>query len=190
MKYLWIIDIKCIFMRAIPLVLVLLASIISSCIFDSSEKGILANHKYNGSYSGEYLNRIAFTIGGIDSGMYCIEGFGYFSNMSVRYHLDWYKFGTPDAAKSSNGKNYGFPRFGKAEITTRFPSAIIELSDEIMPVAVNITGRSPFIPGDPDNSSLPVGIIEYSIQNTSQHQIEMVFSFHSPNFMKVELLLI
>jgi hypothetical protein len=41
-------------------------------------------HKYNGSYSGEYLNRIAFPIGGIGAGMFCIEGTGAISHMSVR----------------------------------------------------------------------------------------------------------
>ena len=41
------------------------------------------NRIYNSSYSGKYNNRIAFPIGGIGTGMYCLEGTGYISHMSV-----------------------------------------------------------------------------------------------------------
>ena len=43
-----------------------------------------AQHKYNDSYTGEYLNRIAFPIGGIGAGMFCLEGGGAISHMSIR----------------------------------------------------------------------------------------------------------
>ena len=39
---------------------------------------------YNGAYTGEYLNRVAFPIGGIGAGMFCLEGTGAISHMSVR----------------------------------------------------------------------------------------------------------
>ncbi len=32
--------------------------------------------KYNAPYSGEYLSRLAFPIGGIGAGMFCVEGTG------------------------------------------------------------------------------------------------------------------
>lgn len=41
------------------------------------------------------------------------------------------------------------------------PFGKVSLKDDEMPVKATITGWSPFIPGDPDNSSLPVGAIEY-----------------------------
>ena len=40
---------------------------------------------YNGSYTGEFLNRLAFPIGGMGAGMFCLEGTGSISHMSVRY---------------------------------------------------------------------------------------------------------
>src|SRR5665647_3502936 len=40
--------------------------------------------KFNTEYKGEYLNRVAFPIGGIGAGMFCIEGTGALSHMSVR----------------------------------------------------------------------------------------------------------
>ena len=41
--------------------------------------------KFNALYEGSYLNRIAFPIGGIGTGMYCIEGTGAISHMSIRH---------------------------------------------------------------------------------------------------------
>src|SRR5690242_12870756 len=43
-----------------------------------------AGRQYNSAYTGEYLNRVAFPIGGMGSGMYCLEGNGAISHMSVR----------------------------------------------------------------------------------------------------------
>jgi len=171
------------------------------------------DHKYNGSYSGEYLNRVAFPIGGLGAGMFCIEGTGYFSQMSVRHRPDlfnepgmfaalcvkgldngarvlegqvpeWRRFGMPMSGKGSSGANYGLPRFHEASFRATFPFCDISLADDNMPVRVHITGWSPFIPGDADNSGLPAGIVEYTIKNTSANPIETVFSFHSPNFMR------
>jgi hypothetical protein len=40
--------------------------------------------KYNGEYSGERLNRIAFPMGGVGAGMICLEGSGALSHVSLR----------------------------------------------------------------------------------------------------------
>jgi hypothetical protein len=39
---------------------------------------------YNGAYTGTYLNRVAFPLGGIGAGMVCLEGTGALSHVSVR----------------------------------------------------------------------------------------------------------
>ena len=171
-----------------------------------------AGHEYNGNYSGKNLDRIAFPIGGIGAGMFCIEGTGAISHMSVRNRPEvfnepgmfaaislkgikngtkvlegqvpeWKKFGQPNSANGSPGASYGFPRFQKTKFTARFPFALIELQDDDIPLEVQLTGWSPFIPTDADNSSLPVGAIEYSFRNTSPSKIEAVFSYNSRNFM-------
>ena len=46
---------------------------------------IASKHAYNESYTEEHLNRIAFPIGGIGAGMFCIEGAGAISHMSIRH---------------------------------------------------------------------------------------------------------
>jgi len=169
---------------------------------------------FNGAYTGENLNRVAFPIGGIGAGMLCLDGNGAFSHLSVRNRPDvfntpfmfaalsvkgiqdgarilegpvqsWKIFGNP---MTGNGMSvFGCPRFEKASFETRFPFATVGLTDRGMPVDVSIEGWSPFIPGDADNSSLPVGGLEYTFKNTGGKELEAVFSFHAENFMRASV---
>ncbi|HZK96352.1 MAG TPA: GH116 family glycosyl hydrolase [Prolixibacteraceae bacterium] len=170
-------------------------------------------HSFNDTYRENNLSRIAFPIGGIGAGMICMEGTGAFSHVSVRNTPEvyneplmfaaiavkgkengakilegpvptWKYFGSPNTANGGERTSYGLPRFKNADFNARFPFATIHLTDQDIPVAVKITGWSPFIPGDPDNSSLPAGAIEYSFKNSGSSKIESVFSFNSVNFMK------
>ena len=169
---------------------------------------------FNGIYEREFNNRIAFPLGGLGTGMYCIEGTGYFSHMSIRHQPDlykepvmfaalhvkgykdgskilegpvaeWRKFGSPNSGLGGpGGANYGLPRFHESSFEARFPFGNIHLKDSDIPVDVTITAWNPFIPGDQDNSGLPVGIIEYTFENKSGKELETVFSFNSRNFMQ------
>lgn len=168
---------------------------------------------YNGRYSGEFLNRIAFPLGGMGAGMFCMEGTGAFSHMSVRHKPEvfhepgmfaaisvkgsghhakilegpvpeWKKFGRPDAGNGSGGSTYGLPRFEEATFQARFPFATVSLRDGEFPLQAEIESWSPFIPGDADSSSLPVAAVVYKLKNLSGGKVESVFSFHSRNFMK------
>ena len=49
-----------------------------------------AGREFNASYSGEHLNRVAFPIGGIGAGMFCLEGTGAVSHMSVRNQMEFF----------------------------------------------------------------------------------------------------
>jgi uncharacterized protein (DUF608 family) len=179
-----------------------------------SQTGFSSDHReFNGAYRGEYLNRIAFPVGGIGAGMFCIEGTGTISHMSVRNYPDifnepcmfaaisvkglpegskvlegpvpdWKKFGLQQSGKGAPRTTWGLPHFDEAEFITRFPFCEIKLKDKEIPLEVVITGWSPFIPTDEDNSSLPVGAIEYYFKNTSSRSIDLVFSYNSKNFMK------
>jgi uncharacterized protein (DUF608 family) len=95
----------------------------------------------------------------------------------------WKIFGAPNTGNGAGGKSYGLPRFAEAEFTTRFPFGTIALRDKKVPVKVEITGWSPFEPGDADNSSLPVAGLEYRFTNTGNTTVDAVFSFNTKNFM-------
>jgi uncharacterized protein (DUF608 family) len=191
------------------------ANLLTSCSGKSYETGskiIPVSHEYNKYYSGKNLDRIAFPIGGIGAGMFCLEGTGGISHMSVHNHPavfnepcmfaaisvkglkngakvlegnvpDWKKFGQPDSANGSGGASYGFPRFQNSKFISRFPFAVTELQDNDIPLNIQLTGWSPFIPTDADNSSLPVGAFEYSFKNNGSSMVDAVFSYNSRNFM-------
>ena len=168
--------------------------------------------EFNGKYQKEYLDKIAFPIGGIGAGMFCLEGTGAISHVSLRHHPDvmnepytfaaiyvkgvengakvlegqvptWKWFGPAQSGLGRGDKTYGLPRFEEAVFQTRFPFATIDLRDKDMPLVAKITGWSPFIPTDADNSSLPVGVLEYQFTNTSDKAIETVFSYNTKNFI-------
>src|SRR5690242_15068266 len=111
-----------------------------------------STHPYNGLYKGDYLQQIAFPIGGMGAGMFCLEGTGAISHMSVRHNPDvfnepeffaaiavkgetnkakivegpvpdWKKFGRPNAGNGSGGETTGLPRFEEAVFEARFPFA-------------------------------------------------------------------
>ncbi len=96
---------------------------------------------------------------------------------------EWKIFGRKGCGNGGVGTSYGLPRFAEATFLSRFPFAIIKLKDSKIPLAVTITGWSPFIPGDADNSSLPVAGLEFQFTNISDKPLELVYSFNAQNFM-------
>jgi uncharacterized protein (DUF608 family) len=171
--------------------------------------------KYNDLYEGNHLNRIAFPIGGIGAGMFCLEGTGAISHMSIRHRPEifnepalfaaitvtgknpharvlegpvpeWKLFGQKGTGNGASGSTYGLPRFKKATFDTNFPFANIKLQDNKFPLEAQITGWSPFIPTDPDNSSVPVGAIEYTFTNNTTSAVNAIFSYNTKNFLAID----
>jgi uncharacterized protein (DUF608 family) len=169
-------------------------------------------HAYNGTYTGDYLSRVGFPIGCMGAGMFCLEGTGAISHMSVRHKPelfneppmfaaiavtgakngakvlegpvpDWKKFGMRGSGNGDAGATYGLPRFNHAEFKARFPFCHIALKDTDIPLEVHLSGWSPFIPTDQDNSSLPVGALEYHFANNGKDTVEAVFSYNTKNII-------
>lgn len=167
---------------------------------------------FNEVYENEYLSRVAFPIGGIGAGMFCLDGSGSISHLSVNNRPEiynapyafaaisvkglekgakvlestvptWKLFGPRGSGNGLGNRNYGLPRFSKGSFLARFPFGIIKLQDSDIPFDVQIVGWSPFVPTDEDNSSLPVGVLEYSFKNNSGERVEAVFSYNARNFI-------
>jgi len=51
---------------------------------------VSAQHVPNGPYTGENLNRVAFPIGGMGTGMFCLEGTGAISHLSVQNFMNFF----------------------------------------------------------------------------------------------------
>jgi len=170
---------------------------------------------YNSFYKNEYLNRVAFPMGGMGAGMICMEGTGCLSHVSIKNKPDifnepsvfaaiavkgiangskvlegpvpdWKKFGRQSAGNGLEGSTTGLPRFRNASLLTRFPFSYLDISDNDLPLKTKVTGWSPFIPTDDDNSSLPVAALEYQFINTGNTSVDAIFSFNSKNFVKVD----
>ncbi len=172
----------------------------------------IGEHQFNGPYSGGYLNRVAFPIGGIGAGMFCMDGTGSISHLSLRNRPEifndpfafaaisvkgyengakvleapvpeWKLFGMRDTGNGRGDRDYGLPRFESGNFLPRFPFATLELDDKDIPLQVNVKGWSPFIPSDEDNSSLPAGAMEYQFKNNTNKKIEALFSYNARNFI-------
>lgn len=171
-----------------------------------------AGRKYNSTYSGEYLHRLAFPIGGMGTGMFCLEGTGAISHFSVKHRPELYnepttfaaitvkglergakviegpvpdykKFGQRGTGNGAAGTTYGLPRFDTNTFDARFPFARLEMEDNILPIKARIEAWNPFVPTQEDSASLPVGALEYSFENTGSSAVDAVFSYNSRNFM-------
>ena len=144
--------------------------------------------------------------------MLCLEGTGALSQVSLRNHPDifnqpclfaalalkeanpsarvvegpvpaWKIYGPPGSGLGFGGTTYGLPRFRQASFESRFPFGTVRLADDEWPITVELTGWSPFEPGDADGASLPVAALEYHFLNRTTAAQEAVFSFNSKNFM-------
>ena len=194
------------------LITAFLVPVFISCTAPMTE---IHSRAYNGAYSDAFNSRVAWPIGGIGAGMICLEGRGAVSHVSVRNRMEffnepcafaavcikgengnsarilegpvpeWKTFGGPRTGNGAGGTSYGLPRFKESEFLARFPFGTVTLSDPNVSLEAVITGWSPFIPGDADNASLPVGTLEYSFKNPTGQTMDVIFSYSSKNFMSI-----
>ncbi len=192
-----------------------LFTLIASIFFSFSGKGqklVNNGHEFNGNYTGKSLDRVAFPIGGLGAGMFCMEGTGAISHLSINNKPEiynepfafaaisvkgiangakvleapvptWKLFGPGDTGNGSSGRNYGLPRFTDGQFQARFPFGTLKLADNDIPLQVEVVGWSPFIPTDEDNSGLPSGAMEYRFKNNTDNTIEAVFSYNAKNML-------
>lgn len=177
------------------------------------EKG---QRNFNGPYEGAHLNHPAMPMGGIGAGMICLEGGGALSHVSLKGDPDVYLepnlfgalwvngeepvarvlegpvqerkiFGMPGTANGAHGaKAFGLPRFEKARFNSHYPFGTVQLEDRQVPLQVELTGWSPFIPGNGDSCSRPVLALEYEFLNPGPERVDAIFSFHGQNFLACE----
>ena len=75
------------------------------------------------------------------------------------------------AAEGDCAPQSGLPRFREASFDGAFPFGTVQLSDNDLPISVEIKGFSPFVPGDSAASSLPVASLEYRVENLSSEPL-------------------
>jgi hypothetical protein len=122
------------------------------------EPAARGGRRFGSQYGGEYLNQIAFPMGGLGAGMICLEGVGALSHVSLRNRPEIFHepcvfaaiaiqgapgsarvvegpvparkiFGGAGSGNGEGGATYGLPRFATAAFQARFPFATVSLSD-------------------------------------------------------------
>lgn len=83
----------------------------------------------------------------------------------------------------SSASNHGLPRFEEAFFETAYPFGKVQLKDKELPVEVTVGAFNPLIPGNTDDSSLPIAILSYKVKNTSNKAITISVSGSIPNFI-------
>ncbi|HHU96435.1 MAG TPA: hypothetical protein GXX67_04120 [Petrimonas sp.] len=79
--------------------------------------------------------------------------------------------------------HHGFPRFEEASFDAAYPFGQVHLSDKSIPVKVTIKGFNPLVPADEDDSSLPIAILSYEVENITDQPMEVSVSGSIRNFI-------
>lgn len=79
--------------------------------------------------------------------------------------------------------HHGLPRFRNASFESTYPFGMVTLSDSTMPVNIKLLAYNPFIPGNADASGIPVAIIKYEVENTSNETVEISIAGNIRNFI-------
>jgi uncharacterized protein (DUF608 family) len=145
------------------------------------------------TFEGARLREIAFPIGGIGTGTVSLGGRGQlrdweiFNRPGKGKHLP-YTFFTlwsrrengPAVARVLEARLQpayggvfgapahlasGLPRLASARFVGAYPFARIELDDEALPLQVSLEAFNPFIPGNPEDSGIPVAIFLWALSN-------------------------
>jgi non-lysosomal glucosylceramidase len=79
--------------------------------------------------------------------------------------------------------HHGLPRFSKASFDAAYPFGQVNLSDEKLPVSVQIKAFNPLIPGDAERSGIPMAALTYEVTNTSNQPLTVSVAGSMRNFV-------
>lgn len=155
-----------------------------------------------GPVKGRRLDEIAFPLGGIGSGSVCLGGWGQLRDWEIMNRPakgrtipnaffcvrvqegkgaprvkvlqgpagGTYRDGGHSAHRDSGE---GLPHFRECTFRGEYPFAQVKLSDPDFPVKARLEAFNPFIPLDEDNSSLPVAILSYTLENVGKRKLSV-----------------
>jgi len=145
------------------------------------------------TFTGESLREIAFPLGGIGTGCISLGGRGQLRDWEIfnrpnqgfrpRFTFASLRVETPDGksdarvlespilppyagpfgSERSNGE--GFPHVAWNTFRGEYPIAWIQFEDDRLPLSVSLEAFNPFIPLNDFDSSLPVAILIYRLEN-------------------------
>jgi non-lysosomal glucosylceramidase len=151
------------------------------------------------TFQGAALREIAFPIGGIGTGTVSLGGRGQLrdweifnrpgkgKNLPLTFFSLWAQregdtplarvlearfqppyggaFGVPTPAG-------GLPRLASARFAGAYPFARIAFEDEALPAHVSLEAFNPFIPGNPEDSGIPVAVFFWTLANDGPQAVQ------------------
>ena len=88
-----------------------------------------------------------------------------------------------EGALGATSNQHGLPRFRHASFKTAYPFGQVFLRDESLPVEVVVGAFNPLIPGNIDDSSIPMVVLNYKVKNTSDKEITISLAGSIQNFI-------
>jgi non-lysosomal glucosylceramidase len=88
-----------------------------------------------------------------------------------------------EQSHGSTAINHGLPRFRNCSFSAAYPFGQVFLSDPDLPVDVRMEAFNPLIPGDPDESGIPIAFIRYIIRNKTGRSLQGAVCGTIPNFI-------
>ncbi len=161
-------------------------------------------------YSGDSLRNIGFPAGGIGTGDILLGGRGNILELEIFGRADWDEsppYMTFFSLWFKNQKEYsgarilegqllndfpnpfgvpreelaGIPRFESCRFIAEYPYARVILEDKDVPLKAALTAWNPFIPLDTDDSSLPMAIFSWKIENPGKDTVRSALAFNMGN---------
>lgn len=83
----------------------------------------------------------------------------------------------------ATSNEHGLPRFSNASFKSAYPFGQVLLSDKDLPVEVVVGAYNPLIPGNIDDSSIPMVILNYRVKNRSKKEITISIVGSIQNFI-------
>jgi len=141
-------------------------------------------------YRGAELDKIGMPIGGICAGQLYLGGDGRLwhwdiFNQPVKTGAEHYAKPMQPASPLEQGFALRIATDGKSQVRNldragfsnvtfcgEYPIGYVEYRDDSVPVTVSLEAFSPFVPLNPDDSSLPATIMQFTIKNTGRDKVE------------------
>jgi non-lysosomal glucosylceramidase len=79
--------------------------------------------------------------------------------------------------------NHGLPRFRECSFDASYPFGRVNLSDPDLPVDVEIYAFNPLIPGDADNSGIPIAVFRILVKNKTDQKMTASVCWVMENFI-------
>jgi uncharacterized protein (DUF608 family) len=94
--------------------------------------------------------------------------------------VPFYQF---EGSSGAVATNHGLPRFKEVTFDAAYPFGQVNLSTPQIPVTVRMKSFNPLIPGDIDNSSIPMAILDFELTNSSDKEISFSICGTMQNFI-------